>query len=165
MPAASTEPATEDSTPMNSDGPTAAAIWINVFRMVTPCGFCSGESVCNPAVWEGESARPTPAYTITELLPLYFEGALGTTALAAGALLLAPILVNAVTSLVGGRIMDKRRRQHDRYAVQLDLLRLGDVADERDAQKRQHHDEGRRRQKDAAPAEGGDHKPAHHLAR
>lgn len=47
-------------------------------------------------------------FSMSMLLPLYFEGALGTTALAAGALLLAPILVNAVTSLVGGRIMDKR---------------------------------------------------------
>lgn len=47
-------------------------------------------------------------FSMSVLLPLYFEGALGTTALAAGALLLAPILVNAVTSLVGGRIMDKR---------------------------------------------------------
>lgn len=66
VPAASTEPATEDSTPMNSDGPTAAAIWMNVFRMATPCGFCSGDKVCNPAVWEGESTRLTPAYTTTE---------------------------------------------------------------------------------------------------
>lgn len=47
-------------------------------------------------------------FSMSVLLPLYFEGALGTTALAAGALLLAPILVNAVTSLVGGRVMDKR---------------------------------------------------------
>lgn len=47
-------------------------------------------------------------FSMSVLLPLYFEGALGTTALAAGALLLAPILVNAVTSLMGGRVMDKR---------------------------------------------------------
>lgn len=47
-------------------------------------------------------------FSMSVLLPLYFEGTLGTTALAAGALLLAPILVNAVTSLVGGRVMDKR---------------------------------------------------------
>lgn len=47
-------------------------------------------------------------FSMSVLLPLYFEGALGTTALVAGALLLAPILVNAFTSLIGGRAMDKR---------------------------------------------------------
>lgn len=47
-------------------------------------------------------------FSMSVLLPLYFEGALGTTAFIAGALLLAPILVNAVTSLVGGRMMDKK---------------------------------------------------------
>lgn len=47
-------------------------------------------------------------FSMSVLLPLYFEGALGTTAFLAGALLLAPILVNAVTSLIGGRMMDKK---------------------------------------------------------
>lgn len=47
-------------------------------------------------------------FSMRVLLPLYFEGALGTTAFIAGALLLVPILVNAVTSLVGGRMMDKK---------------------------------------------------------
>lgn len=47
-------------------------------------------------------------FSMSVLLPLYFEGALGTSAFAAGALLLAPILVNALTSLLGGRIMDAR---------------------------------------------------------
>ena len=47
-------------------------------------------------------------FSMSVLLPLYFEGALGTTALMAGALLLAPILVNAITALIGGRVMDKR---------------------------------------------------------
>lgn len=47
-------------------------------------------------------------FSMSVLLPLYFEGVLGTTAFLAGALLLAPILVNAVTSLIGGRMMDKK---------------------------------------------------------
>lgn len=47
-------------------------------------------------------------FSMSVLLPLYFEGALETTALAAGALLLLPILVNAGTALVGGRVMDTR---------------------------------------------------------
>lgn len=47
-------------------------------------------------------------FSMSVLLPLYFEGALGTTALAAGALLLAPILVNAVTALIGGKVMDAK---------------------------------------------------------
>lgn len=47
-------------------------------------------------------------FSMSVLLPLYFEGALGTSTFLAGALLLAPILVNAVTSLIGGRMMDKK---------------------------------------------------------
>lgn len=46
-------------------------------------------------------------FSMSVLLPLYFEGAAGTTALMAGALILIPILVNAATSLLGGRIMDR----------------------------------------------------------
>ncbi len=47
-------------------------------------------------------------FSLSVLLPLYFEGAAGTTALVAGVLLLVPILFNALTALLGGRIMDKR---------------------------------------------------------
>ena len=47
-------------------------------------------------------------FSLSVLLPLYFQGSLGMTALAAGALLLAPILVNAVTAVVGGKVMDSR---------------------------------------------------------
>ena len=47
-------------------------------------------------------------FSLSVLLPLYFQGSLGMTALAAGALLLAPILVNAATAIVGGKVMDSR---------------------------------------------------------
>ena len=47
-------------------------------------------------------------FSMSVLLPLYFEGSLGMSAFVSGTLLLAPILVNAGTALVGGRIMDKR---------------------------------------------------------
>ena len=47
-------------------------------------------------------------FSLSVLLPLYFEGAAATTALVAGLLLLVPILFNALTSLLGGRIMDRR---------------------------------------------------------
>lgn len=47
-------------------------------------------------------------FSMSVLLPLYFEGAAGTSAFMAGFLLLIPILVNAVTALIGGRVMDKR---------------------------------------------------------
>ncbi len=47
-------------------------------------------------------------FSMSVLLPMYFEGASGTTAFVAGALILIPILVNALTSLIGGRVMDKR---------------------------------------------------------
>lgn len=47
-------------------------------------------------------------FSMSVLLPLYFEGALGTTALIAGALILPPIAINALTAIVGGRVMDAR---------------------------------------------------------
>lgn len=45
-------------------------------------------------------------FSMSVLLPLYFEGSLGTTAFIAGCLLLVPILVNAVAALAAGRVMD-----------------------------------------------------------
>ena len=47
-------------------------------------------------------------FSMSVLLPLYFEGAMGQTAFIAGLLVLVPILVNAGTALLGGRIMDAR---------------------------------------------------------
>lgn len=47
-------------------------------------------------------------FSMSVLLPLYFEGAGGLTAFAAGFLVLIPILVNAGAALVGGRVMDSR---------------------------------------------------------
>ena len=47
-------------------------------------------------------------FSLSVLLSLYFQGALEMTALAAGALLLVPILVNAATAVVGGKVMDSR---------------------------------------------------------
>lgn len=47
-------------------------------------------------------------FSMSVLLPLYFEGAVGLTALMAGGLILAPILVNAVTTIIGGRAMDRK---------------------------------------------------------
>ena len=47
-------------------------------------------------------------FSMSVLLPLYFEGAFGMSALAAGVLILPAIAVNAVTSIVGGRVMDSR---------------------------------------------------------
>ncbi len=48
------------------------------------------------------------AFSMSVLLPLYFEGAYGMTALVAGLLILPAIACNAVTSIVGGRVMDAR---------------------------------------------------------
>ena len=45
-------------------------------------------------------------FSMSVLLPLYFEGAYGMSALAAGLYILPAIAVNAVTSVVGGRLMD-----------------------------------------------------------
>lgn len=45
-------------------------------------------------------------FSMSVLLPLYFEGSYGMSALAAGLCILPAIAVNAVTSVVGGRLMD-----------------------------------------------------------
>ncbi len=47
------------------------------------------------------------SFSMGVLLPLYFEGALGMTSLLSGAMLIIPVLINGVTSVVGGRIMDR----------------------------------------------------------
>lgn len=47
-------------------------------------------------------------FSMSVLLPLYYEGAYGMTALVAGLLILPAIACNAVTSIVGGRVMDAR---------------------------------------------------------
>lgn len=47
-------------------------------------------------------------FSMSVLLPLFFEGAAGTTAFVAGLLLLAPVLVNSALTLAAGRIMDGR---------------------------------------------------------
>ena len=47
-------------------------------------------------------------FSLSVLLPLYLEGSLGLTAMMAGIVMLVPVLGNAGTSLLGGRIMDKK---------------------------------------------------------
>ena len=47
-------------------------------------------------------------FSLSVLLPLYFQRSFGMSALAAGALLLAPVLVNAATAVMGGKIMDSK---------------------------------------------------------
>ncbi len=47
-------------------------------------------------------------FSLSVLLPLYFEGALGMSAFAAGLVILVPVLVNTGFTLVAGKIMDKR---------------------------------------------------------
>ena len=47
-------------------------------------------------------------FSMSVLLPLYFEGAYGMSALTAGLCILPAIAVNAATSVVGGRLMDAR---------------------------------------------------------
>ena len=46
-------------------------------------------------------------FSMSVLLPLYYEAGLGESSLAAGLLLLLPIAVNAGTSVLGGRVMDR----------------------------------------------------------
>lgn len=46
-------------------------------------------------------------FSLSVLLPLYLEGSLGLTAFMAGMVILIPVLLNAGSTLVGGRLMDK----------------------------------------------------------
>ena len=48
------------------------------------------------------------SFSMSVLLPLYLEGGTGLTAFAVGLLMLIPVLANAGTTLLGGRIMDTR---------------------------------------------------------
>ncbi|MEG1167513.1 MFS transporter [Gordonibacter sp.] len=47
------------------------------------------------------------SFSMSILLPLYYEGAAGYTAFFAGLLLLGPVLVNAVFTFIGGRLLDR----------------------------------------------------------
>lgn len=49
-----------------------------------------------------------PTFSMSVLLPLYLEGACGITAFVAGVVMLIPVLCNAASTLISGRIMDKR---------------------------------------------------------
>ena len=46
-------------------------------------------------------------FSMSVLLPLYLEGACGITAFMAGVVMLIPVLCNAASTLISGRIMDK----------------------------------------------------------
>ena len=47
------------------------------------------------------------SFSMSILLPLYYDGALGYTAFFAGLLLLGPVLVNAAFTFLGGRVFDR----------------------------------------------------------
>ena len=47
------------------------------------------------------------SFSLSILLPLYYEGALGFSAFLAGALLAGPVLANALSDVVGGRLLDR----------------------------------------------------------
>ncbi len=47
------------------------------------------------------------SFSMSILLPLYYEGAVGYTAFSAGLLLLGPVLTNAVFTFLGGRLFDR----------------------------------------------------------
>lgn len=69
------------------------------------------EPVKNRAFWPAlllATVAMMSMFSMSVLLPLYFEGATGMTALMAGLVILVPVLANAGATLLGGRIMDKR---------------------------------------------------------
>ncbi len=47
------------------------------------------------------------SFSMSVMLPLYYESSLGMTSFMAGIMLLVPILVNALTAVFGGRILDR----------------------------------------------------------
>lgn len=68
------------------------------------------EPIKNHAFWPAlalATVAMMSMFSMSVLLPLYFEGAAGMTAFAAGLVILVPVLANAGSTLVGGRIMDK----------------------------------------------------------
>ncbi len=67
------------------------------------------------------------SFSMTVLLPLYFEGALGMTSFLSGIMLLAPILMNSATSVVGGRIID-RHGAWPLLPIGFGLIALGQAA-------------------------------------
>ena len=89
-----------------------AAIAIAVFavrqlKLETP--LLDIRPFANPGFWPAillEVVAMMTTFSMSVLLPLYFEGSFGMSALVAGLLILPAIAVNAVTSIVGGRIMD-----------------------------------------------------------
>ncbi|WP_417333667.1 MFS transporter [Gordonibacter urolithinfaciens] len=48
------------------------------------------------------------SFSLSILLPLYYEGALGFSPFLAGTLLAGPVLANALSDVVGGRLLDRR---------------------------------------------------------
>ena len=61
----------------------------------------------SPSMWLVVVAMMS-TFSLSVLLPLYFEGATGMTAFSAGLVMLVPVLFNAGATIVSGRIMDKR---------------------------------------------------------
>lgn len=47
-------------------------------------------------------------FSMSVLLPLYYQGSLAATALVSGLLILVPVLFNSATALIGGRVMDRK---------------------------------------------------------
>ena len=68
-------------------------------RLLGNLGFAVGELL----VMLGMMA----SFSLSILLPLYYEGALGFSAFLAGALLAGPVLANALSDVVGGRLLDR----------------------------------------------------------
>lgn len=67
------------------------------------------------------------SFSMSVLLPLYFEGAFGQTALVAGVLILPAIAVNAGTAVIGGNVMD-RRGAWPLFPIGFGLVAVGQVA-------------------------------------
>ena len=76
-------------------------------------------------------------FSMSVLLPLYFEGAYGMTALVAGLLILPAIACNAVTSIVGGRVMDARGAW-PLLPVGFALIAVGQTVNLDDGRKHEH---------------------------
>lgn len=87
----------------------AAAFVVRQLRCAHP--LIDLEPMKNRAFWPAlilVTIAMMSMFSMSVLLPLYFEGAAGMTAFAAGLVILVPVLANAGATLLGGRIMDKR---------------------------------------------------------
>ena len=90
-------------------GATAVAVAFVIRQLKHDHPLIDLEPVKSSAFWPAlilVTIAMMSTFSLSVLLPLYFEGACGMSAALAGVIILVPVLCNAGATLVGGRVMD-----------------------------------------------------------